>query len=113
MISALNQRSNIALELPLESFETLHTLKGIYPSAEVLQCIEQLTNNDVLLLIESGVNNLLIPEFLKTLTNINIHVYALKDDTDARKINFESIKMISHLQFVDLSITSQRIINWF
>ncbi|MCJ8312779.1 MAG: sulfurtransferase complex subunit TusB [Saccharospirillaceae bacterium] len=109
MISTANHASDI----PLESFETLHTLKGIFPDATVAQCIEQLTKNDVLLLMESGVNNLLIPEFLTTLTKIGLPVYALQDDTDARKINSESIKMISHLQFVDLSISSQRIINWF
>ena len=98
---------------PLESLETLHTLKGIYPCSQVTQCLEQLAKNDVLLLIESGVNNLLLPDFITQIKQIDVQVFALKDDTQARAIQNNEIQTLSHSQFVDLSIASQRIINWF
>jgi len=105
--------TNIPFSLPLDSLETLHTLKGIYPCDAAVQCIEQLTKNDCLLLIESGVNNLLMPSFLQAISKLEIHVYTLQDDTLARKIEPNDIKMVSYEQFVDLSVASQRIINWF
>ena len=102
-----------SVNLPLESIETLHTLKGIYPCDTITQCLDQLATNDVLLLIESGVNNLLIPDFINALKGLDIHVYALNDDVSARKIECNEITIVSHSQFVDLSVASQRIINWF
>jgi len=62
--------------------------------------------------MESGVNNLLIPDFLEVISKLDIHVFALSDDATARKIEVND-NAISHLQFVDLCIASQRIINWF
>jgi len=92
---------------------TLHTLKGIYPSNAVTQCLDSLTHNDVLVLIESGVNNLLIPDMSAQLKTLNVRVFALKDDIEAREIIHTDCHVIDHTEWVKLSVKSKRIINWF
>ncbi|BCE01798.1 DsrH/TusB family sulfur metabolism protein [Marinicellulosiphila megalodicopiae] len=103
----------ISNNLPIESIKTLHTLKGISPQNCVTECIALLADQDALILIESGVNNLLIPEFIDAIKDKNIGCFVLDEDANARNVSHEHFKPIDFATWIDISANSNLILNWF
>lgn len=93
--------------------KTLHTLNtSPSDSATLDHCLSALSDKDVLLLIEDGVY-LALPAHRHRLPD-TIKVHALAVDLEARGVEApEKIISVTDPEFVNLTLSCERVVSWF
>jgi tRNA 2-thiouridine synthesizing protein B len=98
---------------------TLHTWnKATSDAAPIVQCLEQLSADDALLLLEDGVYAAMDADFLRRLErslDAGARLYCLAADLAARGISARispRATVVGYKEFVALSLRHERVVNW-
>lgn len=91
----------------------LHTLNQPPANGSCLaRCLDAMTTQDTLLLIEDGVYWAL-PAFASQLKPVADRLYVLDADVQARGLTLPAEKRISDEQFVALCVSHDKVVSWF
>jgi tRNA 2-thiouridine synthesizing protein B len=100
---------------------TLHTVnKSPFTHATLASCLEVCSIYDGILLLEDGVFGALASapcaDKISTLFNLNLTLYALIDDVNARGLQEKirnNVQLINYTDFVQLSIQHKCVQSWY